>query len=90
MLAYCVPQDRAFSSQPWYGRVTRQEIQLDIPLDACKSLEGHVSSRAASRFVGDATPFCFFVANVHFRFEQETYTPLLSSSGIVNVIKLQS
>jgi hypothetical protein len=90
MLAYCVPQDRAFSSQPWYGRVTRQEIQLDIPLDACKPLEGHVSSRAASRFVGDATPFCFFVANVHFRFEQEIYTPLLSSPGIVNSIKLQS
>jgi hypothetical protein len=76
MLAYCVPQDRAFSSQPWYARVTRQEITLDIPLDACKPLEGKVYSHTAYKFVGDATPFCFFVANVHFRFEQEIYARL--------------
>lgn len=76
MLAYCVPQDRAFSSQPWYARVTRQEIKLDIPLDACKPLEGKVHSHAAYRFIGDATPFCFYVATVNFRFEQEIYAPL--------------
>jgi hypothetical protein len=76
MLAYCVPQDRAFSSQPWYTRLTRQEIKLDIPLDACKPLEGIVYSRTARKFVGDATPFCFFVANVNFRFEQEVYARL--------------
>lgn len=76
MLAYCVPQDRAFSSQPWYSRLTQQEIKLDIPLDACKSLEGIVYSRAALKFVGDATPFCFFVANVSFRFEQEIHARL--------------
>ena len=28
MLAYVVPQDRGFSTQPWHGRVTRQEIRL--------------------------------------------------------------
>jgi hypothetical protein len=73
MLAYCVPQDRAFSSQPWYSRLTRQEIKLDIPLDACKPLEGIVYSRMARKFVSEATPFCFFVANVSFRFEQEIH-----------------
>ncbi len=76
MLAYCVPQDRAFSSQPWYGRVAQQEIKLDIPLDDCKHLEGKVHSRAARKFIGDATPFCFYVANVNFCFEQEIYTRL--------------
>jgi len=76
MLAYCVPQDRAFSSQPWYGRVTRQEIKLGIPLDICQPLEGKVYSRAAQRFVGDAEPFCFYVANVNFRLEGEMYEPM--------------
>src|SRR5262249_53440182 len=37
-LAYCVPQDRALSAQPWYGRVTRQEIALGIPLEVCEPL----------------------------------------------------
>ncbi len=73
MLAYCVPQDRALSFQPWYHRVTRQEITLGIPLDACEPLEGHVHSRAAQALVGDAAPFCFRVASVHFRFEREEY-----------------
>jgi hypothetical protein len=82
MLAYCVPQDRAFSSQPWYRRVTQQEIKLEIPLDACKPLEGMVYSHSASVFVGDATPFCFYVASVSFRFEQELYIPLSSSSTL--------
>lgn len=76
MLAYCVPQDRAISSQPWYGRVTRQEIRLDIPLDACQPLEGKVYSHAAYRFVGNAPSFCFFVPRVNFRFEQENYDSL--------------
>lgn len=73
MLAYCVPQDRALSSQPWYGRITRQEIQLDIQLDECKPLEGEVRSYAAEAIVGDAIPFCFCVARVCFRFEREVY-----------------
>lgn len=73
MLAYCVPQDRALSVQPWYSRVTRQEITLGIPLEACEPLEGDVCSRAAQALVGDAAPFCFRVANVYFRFEREEY-----------------
>ncbi|HEX6779725.1 MAG TPA: DUF2071 domain-containing protein, partial [Ktedonobacterales bacterium] len=73
MLACCVPQDRALSYQPWYSRVTRQEITLGIPLEACEPLEGDVCSRFAQALVGDAAPFCFRVASVYFRFEREEY-----------------
>jgi hypothetical protein len=75
MLAYCVPQDRALSSQPWYGRITRQEIELGIPLDSCRPLCGKVYSRAAKAIVGDdaaSEPLCFFVDQVAFRFRGET------------------
>jgi hypothetical protein len=72
-LAYCVPQDRAMSSQPWYRRVTRQEIRLDIPLDQCEPLAGAVRSKAAERIVGDAKPLCFRVARVNFRYDREEY-----------------
>jgi hypothetical protein len=75
LLAYCVPQDRAFSSQPWYGRITRQEIALGIPLDSCEPLAGEVYSRAAALFVGEAMPLCFRVARVAFCFEREEYDP---------------
>lgn len=68
MLAYCVPQDRAMSSQAFYRRVTRQEIQLDIPLKECEPLAGKVTSRFAHSIVGDAKPLCFKVAKVHFRY----------------------
>lgn len=70
-LAYCVPQDRAMSSQPLRGRVSRQEIQLGIPLDACEPMEGTVVSRAAEAIAGDAKPLCFRVAKVTFRFTVE-------------------
>lgn len=76
MLAYVVPQDRGFSTQPWHGRVTRQEIRLDIPIEACEPLEGKVSSRAAAALVGEAEPFCFRVAAVQFRFDAEEYDPM--------------
>lgn len=76
MLAYCVPQDRAMSSQPWYGCITRQEIDLGIPLNACEPLIGTVHSRAARAFVGDAIPFCFRVARVQFLFAREEYDRL--------------
>lgn len=76
MLEYVVPQDRAFSVQPWHGRVTRQEIRLEIPVEACEPLEGRVVSRAASAIVGDAPPFCFRVAAVKFRFDGEEHDPL--------------
>ena len=71
-----MPQDRALSTQPWHGRVTRQEIRLDIPLDACRPLEGRVTSRAAAAWVKDAQPFCFRVEKVTFRFDAEDYSPL--------------
>jgi hypothetical protein len=72
-LSYCVPQDRALSCQPWYGRVTRQEIELGIPLETCARLEGAVTSRAAAAIVGDAAPVCFHVPQVTFRFAREDY-----------------
>ncbi|GHO99158.1 hypothetical protein KSF_092060 [Reticulibacter mediterranei] len=77
MLAYCVPQDRAFSTQPWYARLTRQEITLNIPLAICEPLEGNVHSHTATTFVGDSAPFCFIVPTVTFCFEQEIHSPLL-------------
>jgi hypothetical protein len=70
-LGYCVPQDRALSSQPWRGRITRQEIRLQIPLDACEPLEGRVVSEAARSLIGDAAPLCFRVAKVTFRYDGE-------------------
>lgn len=72
-LNYCVPQDRAMSSQPWYCRVTRQEICLGISLDACEPLEGSVISEAAISIAGDAKPLCFRVAEVDFRYDGEVY-----------------
>ncbi|MCU1328563.1 MAG: hypothetical protein JWN34_3933 [Bryobacterales bacterium] len=72
-LTYCVPQDRALSSQPWYRCTTRQEIRLDIPLQSCQPLAGNVTSRAAHQIVGDATPVCFRVPEVAFRYDGEQY-----------------
>jgi hypothetical protein len=72
-LAYAVPQDRAFSSQPWYGQVTRQEIALGIPLERCEPLEGDVVSPSAVEYVGKAKPVCFRVARVAFFFSREEH-----------------
>jgi hypothetical protein len=72
-LAYCVPQDRALSSQPLRSRVSRHEIDLGIPLDACVPLTGRVESRAAAAIVGAAAPLCFHVARVAFRFTTELH-----------------
>lgn len=72
-LAYCVPQDRAMSSQPLRGRVSRQEIDLGIPLDICAPLEGTVTSRAASRIAAAAEPICFYVPKVSFTFSVEAH-----------------
>jgi hypothetical protein len=68
-----VPQDRAMSSQPWYRRITRQEIELGIPLEACEPLAGHAASRAAQALVGAARPVCFRVPQVTLRFGAEIY-----------------
>jgi hypothetical protein len=70
-LAYCVPQDRVLSTQPWARRTTRQEIRLGIPLSDCAPLRGEVRSRAASSLVGDSEPVCFRVPSVAFRFDGE-------------------
>jgi len=72
-LAYCVPQDRALSSQPWRNRISRQEIDLGIPLDACVPVAGAVASRAALAIAGDAEPLCFCVARVAFAFAAERH-----------------
>jgi hypothetical protein len=73
MLAYCVPQDRAMSAQPWLGRVARQEITLNIPLETCRPLAGTVISKAASAIVGNAAPVCFFVEQLSFRLLKEEF-----------------
>jgi hypothetical protein len=72
-LAYCVPQDRAMSSQPLRRRVSRQEIDLGIPLEACTPLDGTVTSCAARAIVGDAQPLCFHVPSVTFTFSVEAH-----------------
>jgi hypothetical protein len=76
MLEYVVPQNRALSSQPYKGRVTRQEIDLPIPLSECTLLEGTVESKAARAIVGDASPVCFHVPKVGFLFEAEVHEAL--------------
>jgi hypothetical protein len=71
-LAYAVTQDRALSSQPWYGRLTRQEIELrGVTLTGCEALAGEVRSAAAARYVGDARAVCFRVPKVDFWFTGE-------------------
>jgi len=73
-LAYCVPQDRALSSQPVRRRVSRQEIDLGIPLATCVPLAGAVRSRAATAIAGaDARALCFYVPSVTFRFATEAH-----------------
>lgn len=73
-LSYCVPQDRALSSQPWRRRISRQEIALGLSLADCEPVAGVVRSRAAQAIHGDASePLCFRVARVSFRFEREAH-----------------
>ncbi len=82
-LEYCVPQNRAMACQPWYGRVSRQEIRLDIPLADCAPLVGPVQSRAAQEIAGDALPLCFHVARVAFRFDAQQFDALPPSPDAV-------
>ncbi len=72
-LAYCVPQDRALSSQPLDSRVSRHEIDLGIPLESCVPYAGSVRSRAAKAIAGDAEPMCFHVPGVAFTFSLEAH-----------------
>lgn len=77
-LAYCVPQDRALSSQPLKGRISRHEIDLGIPLDSCVPYIGEVRSRAANKIAGDLEPLCFHVPGVAFTFALEAHDPLIT------------
>jgi hypothetical protein len=67
MLEYCVPQDRAMSSEPWNDRVVRQEITLNIPLESCRPMSGEIASDAARAIAGEARPLCFLVEKLSFR-----------------------
>lgn len=70
-LAYCVPQDRAISTQNWYHQSTRQEIDLGIPLDSCQPLSGEVVSNSVTDLIGTASaPVCFRVPKVNFSLEK--------------------
>jgi len=77
-LDYAVPQDRAFSVQQWYERLTRQEIELGIPLDVCQPLTGQVFSKAAEALLGQPACVSFRVPNVAFRFDREERNWLVS------------
>ena len=74
-LAYCVPQNRAMACQPWYGRVSRQEIRLDIPLSECSPVAGSVQSRLAHEIADSHDPIGFHVAKVAFRFDGQDFEP---------------
>lgn len=70
-LRYCVPQDRAMSTQGWYQQITRQEINLGIPLADCQPLDGEVNSNFITKLFGaDVKPICFRVPTVKFAFEK--------------------
>lgn len=75
-IAYGVSQDRAMSSQPLRRRVSRQEIELGIPIEACEPLTGTVVSKAATAIAGDQQPLCFRVAAVRFKFTAEHHDPM--------------
>ena len=70
-LAYCVPQDRAMSTQNWYHQSTRQEINLGIPLGSCQPLCGEVVSNSVKDLIGTvSSPVCFRVPKVSFSLEK--------------------
>ena len=75
-LDYCLPQERAMSTQPWRDRVTRHEIELGLDPARCVPLAGDVRSRRAASYVGDAKALCFRVPAVRFRFAVEATDPL--------------
>lgn len=75
-LAYCVPQDRAMSTEPWLDRVTRHEIELGIDPARCEPFAGEVSSARAEAWAGSAPPLCFRVPAVRFRYALERHDRL--------------
>jgi len=77
-LEYCVPQDRALDSQPWYARVSRSEIDLGIPLTLCQPLQGEVVSTTAARLVGSSQPLCFYVPQVQFKYFRDCFDAVVA------------
>jgi hypothetical protein len=76
-LAYSVTQDRAFTGQPWYRRITRQEIELrGVSLAEVEALAGEARSEAVKKYVGEAKAVCFRVPRVDFWFTGEHYERL--------------
>ncbi|MBL8608980.1 MAG: DUF2071 domain-containing protein [Myxococcales bacterium] len=78
-LAYCVPQDRAMSTQPWRRRTTRQEIHLGIDPASCVRLVGDVRSPEADAIAGGGPCVCFLAPEVDFTFEAERYDPWVTA-----------
>jgi hypothetical protein len=82
-LSYCVPQDRAISGQPWYQQITKQEINLGIPLSSCQPLEGTVKSKTIEQLIGrGAQPICFRVPRVSFSLDKVDRYKLDNTNGM--------
>ncbi len=79
-IEYLIPQNRAFSYQPWSEKLTRQSIELGINLDEVKTLQGNIRSQAIQDLVGDAEPFVFCVRNVQFDFLGQSKNHLSTKS----------
>jgi hypothetical protein len=77
-LSYCVPQDRGLSCQPFYNRLTRQEISLGISIESCIPLTGEVFSKTLKGLFGDVQPVCFLVPKVNFCFNSEIHERIRS------------
>lgn len=76
-LAYCVPQDRAISVQPWYRQCTRQEIDLGIALTDCEPMSAEIISTAIDTIAGvGESAVCFRVPKVSFAFKGTIVSPI--------------
>jgi hypothetical protein len=78
-LNYCVPQERAISSQEFLNRICFQEINLNIDINSCKLLAGHINSKAAESIAGKAEALCFRTGPLNFKFEREHYAKIEES-----------
>lgn len=72
-LEYCVPQNRALAPQPWYRRVAHQQIDLSVPPENCRALDGPVQSTLLRQLVGDIEPVSFRLPAVTFHFQYESF-----------------
>lgn len=76
-LNYCVPQERAISSQEFLNRICFQEIRLNIDIHSCRLLEGSVNSALAKSIAGDESPVCFMTGGLNFKFDREHYAKIV-------------